>query len=115
MWKEFNSHRTFLYTNMAADSLFWAQIWPPWHHVKTIYFSSVTKDGGYGNTNWNKQPSPALNTPIDISVGKIYKQVLFISALQQYGMYTEDRANYTAVSEWWLRLLSWQIDRTKKY
>ena len=22
MWKEFNSHRIFLYTNMAADSLF---------------------------------------------------------------------------------------------
>ena len=24
-----------LYTNMAADSLFCTQIWPPWRHVKT--------------------------------------------------------------------------------
>ena len=76
-----------LYTNMAAVT-----------SCENDPFSSVTKDGGYGNTNWNKQLSPALNTPIDISVGYIYKQVLFISASQHYGMYTDDHANYTAVS-----------------
>ena len=76
-----------LYTNMAAVTA-----------CENDLFSSVTKDGGYGHTNWNKQLSPALNTPIDISVSYIYKQVLFISALQHYGMYTDDHANYTAVS-----------------
>ena len=76
-----------LYTNMAAVT-----------SCENDPFPSVTKDGGYGNTKWNKQLSPALNTPIDISVGYIYKQVLFISELQHYGMYTDDHANYTAVS-----------------
>ena len=27
----------FLYTNMAADSLFCTQIWPLWRHINTIY------------------------------------------------------------------------------
>ena len=38
MWKEYNSHRIFWCTNMAADSLFCTQIWLPWHHVKMIFF-----------------------------------------------------------------------------
>ena len=44
MWKEFNSHRIFLYTNMAADSLFCTQIWPPWRHVKTTYTIAKSKN-----------------------------------------------------------------------
>ena len=31
--------RCFLYTNMAAESLFCTQIWPPLRHVKTIYWN----------------------------------------------------------------------------
>ena len=37
MWKDFNFHRIFLHTNLATDSWFCIQIWPPWRHVKTIY------------------------------------------------------------------------------
>ena len=31
----------FLYINMAPDSLFCTQIWPPWRHVKTIYSVAI--------------------------------------------------------------------------
>ena len=33
MWKEFNSHRIFFCT----------QIWPPWRHVKTLYYNNRQK------------------------------------------------------------------------
>ena len=42
MWKEYNSHRIFWCTNMAADSLFCTQIWLPWHHVKNDLFSAYS-------------------------------------------------------------------------
>ena len=37
MKKVFNPTGFSWYTNMAAVSLFYPPIWPPWRHVKTIY------------------------------------------------------------------------------
>ena len=53
IWKEFNSHRIFLYTNMAADPLFCTQIWPPWRHVKTIYYDTELYSTFRRPKRWN--------------------------------------------------------------
>ena len=54
-----------LCTNMAADSLFCTQIWPPWRHVKTIYkpeFTLWPKANHLTVYKWVWLRSPRLNS-----------------------------------------------------
>ena len=51
--KVFNPTGFFWYTNMAAVSLFWTPIWPPWRHVKTFYTLWYLEFGWYDSETSN--------------------------------------------------------------
>ena len=69
MWKDFNFHRISLQTNVATDSLFCIQIWPPWRHVKNVIYKVKRrigpKIGWYSESgkhvNYNKENGKEKN------------------------------------------------------
>ena len=66
--KEFNLHRTFLYTNMAGIPAFCTTIWLLWYHVKTIYTFPLITNIGWDFCETLIIPRPWLYKCIHVSI-----------------------------------------------